>query len=227
MTTKTEKVPTVEQAEADLEKAETALADVRQAVVSGAPKATAAGVAKARADVEFAELRLQLARDTDAHRADQARLARIDEIVASLTTGDTAVKARKVVDLEAEAVAAVEAMWLAAADYHAEVARLSNELARLEPLPDDITASRSGAGPGEIKVHGVRLSAGYSSWPADVLLGAVYRALHQHQGDLGRSRVLVSEALRALVGGIHDTKRTQTELLAEALADLNGEATDA
>lgn len=214
--TKTDKLPTVEQATGELDKAKAELEAARNAVISGDTTVSPSDIAQARDAVEYAELRVELAADADTHRAEKARTERIAELVASLTTGDVAAKGRNVVDLEAKAVAALGALYRAAVDYHGATTAAKHELARLGP-PEDVAVS----GGGSILLHGQRIPANTAAWPGNVLRGAVHTALSPHLPQLtATARDLYNNAGNALAGGIHDEKRTPAQMLAEALDRL-------
>lgn len=217
MSTNTNNLPTLDQATADLEAARTKLIETRAAVVAGDSKVGPGDIADARADVEFAELRVELAADAASHRVDQARVTRIEELVDSITVGDLAEKGREVVDLEAKAVAAIEALYLAAADYRSEMTATRVELQRLGPLPGHVDAND----PNSMVVSGTRLHGCTVSFVDGVLRGALHRALSPHLPELRHNEhELLQSATRGLLGVLGD-KLTRTAQLAEALDKLD------
>lgn len=223
--TKTDPLPSVDQARTELDKARAKYQKLRDAVVAGDSKVTAKHVADAQDAVEFAELRLELATNADATRDEQIRQARIAELVESLTTGDAAKKGQTLVDLEAKAVAAIEALFLASQDYRDTARNVSQQLGRIGDLPDHVHVKHTNYAPGDVTIDGVRIQAttNFGDWPGNVIRGAIYRALRPHYPSLGdKAKPLVDSAAHALAGGIHDDKVTPTELLAHQLDSLPG-----
>lgn len=219
MTTKTKPaLPTVDQATADLLAAEDKLRDTRAAVIAGDTKVSPSDVADAQDDIEHAKLRMELARNADGARAEQARTARIADLVAALTTGEVAAKARTVVDLEAKAAAAIEALHLAARDYRDSARSAANELGRIGDLPPRVEVEHLNHQPGQVRIDGLAVEGtrNHGDWPGTVLLGAIYRALHPHIPNLSdKSGSLYDMASRVVAGGIGQPKLTAGDLLAQ------------
>lgn len=218
--TKTEKLPTVEQATAELLEAERHLEATRAAVVAGDSKVNAKTVADAQDAVEFATLRLELAQNADEHRTEQARVQRIAEIRERLLTGDIVEKGRKVVELEAKAQRALSALLDGAEDYHRATTATRQELLRLGDMPDDMDVSRSYG----LTVAGANLPAGQASWVANVVRGVIYSVINPRIGAVnGPTLDLLKGTSVALHGGISDEKRTEAQMLAAALERLGSE----
>lgn len=223
MTAKTaDRIPNLQQGESDLDAAQSKLDQLRADVIAGSTKIGASHIADARAAVDFAELRVQLARDTVAHQTEQARLARINSMVENLTSGDIAAKGRRVIDLEAKAVAAIEALYLAADDYYTDVLAVRNELTHLAPLPEHVTLATHASAP--VVVNGVIVMASYGwnlNLPGNLLRGAVYTALRPHLRTLtGDARALANETEKVLAGNVGGPQHTPAELLADNLDRL-------
>lgn len=216
--TKTAKL-TVEQAVSDLMAAREKYDRAVRAVIADDPKVTPKDVAEAKDAIEFAELRLELAHESAAHAAEERRLARIRELTDLLTTGPAVLKAKVLVALEAKAVTALDTLFAGAEDYHSTVRNAAVELARLGDLPPNVEIDSSQA----VRVDGVLIhgTENYASWPGNVLLGAIHRAVTPHYASLyERARDVANTAERVLAGGIDRPKVTATEQLAAQLDRL-------
>lgn len=214
----TDKLPTVDEAQADLEAALDKLQATRSAVVANTGKVGPGDIAAAREAVEFAELRLELATDAERHQHDQAHQERIAQIVADLATGETAAKGRQVVELEAQVVAALEALYLAARDFHGATTARLLELDALGPLPDGVRVGRL-----ELEVGPARFPARQGKWVTNVVRSCLFRSLKPHIAELGDSVELYDYGAKVLHGGIHEEKRTPAEVLAEQYERLERE----
>lgn len=214
----TRKLPTVEEATADLQIAQEKLLATRAAVVAGTGKVSPSDITEARGAVEFAELRVELAKDADAHRAEADRLERIAEIRQSLLAGgEVHAKGCLVVELEGKARDAIAVLHDAAEDFYRSTTAARSQLDRLGPLPDGLEVGRIG-----VRVDGSRLPANQVTWTTNVIRGVIYGVLQPRIAELrGPMKDLLTEASAgSLHGGLKEEKRTESQVLADALDRL-------
>lgn len=221
MATKTTQVPTVDQAADDLDRATATLANVRRKVVEGATTVGPADITKAKADLEYAELRLQLAQEAARHRAEQDALARATELTDTLQTGSLAERARRVLDLEAAARQALAALWEATRTFADDATAIAVELVRIDPTPDHIDATGGSQGV-RLAIDGTPHPAiGNGNWAGDIVRGAIHTALPQTAHDLADIHRTTS---RALIGGPSE-RRTRADQLRDLYATPDGQDT--